>query len=178
MRFSINLATRTYLNQRLFKQISALVIAVLVLSLGWNIARMSMNLGEQRRLASEIGTLEKTLNTRPGGVSEKDYSSQQARIRFFNEVIDRKSVRWLNLLELVENATPDGVALAAVTPGKKMGELKLDGRARSFAAVRQYVEKLEGSQSFSDVLLLSHQEIAFGEKGRGVMFSISCKVQF
>lgn len=178
MRFSINLATRTYLNQRLLNQISISVITMLVLLLGWNVMRISWNLGEQRRLASDIRALEESLNIRPGGVSEKDFTRQRAQIRFFNEIIDRKGTGWLNLLELVENATPDGVALAALTPGKKNGELKLDGRARSFAVVRKYVEKLEGSKSFSDVLLLSHQEMIVGENGHGVQFSISCKVKF
>ncbi len=178
MRFSINLATRTYLDQRLLNRCSAIILALLIVLLGWNITRVSSNLGEQRRLAPEISTLEGGLNARPGGVSEKDFSRQKTRISFFNEIIDRKGTAWLTLLDLVENATPDGISLATLTPGKKNGELKLDGRARSFATVRQYVEKLEGSKSFSDVLLLSHQELQVGEKGRGVQFSISCKVQF
>lgn len=178
MRFSINLATRMYLDQRLLNQISIIVIAVLVLLLGWNITRFSMNLSEQRRLASEVNVLEGNLNSRPGGVSEKDFSRQQLRIRFFNEIIDRKSTAWINLLELVENATPEGITLATLAPGKKKGELKLDGRAKSFAAVRRYVEALEGAKSFSDVLLLSHQEITVGQSGHGVQFSILCKVQF
>jgi type IV pilus assembly protein PilN len=178
MRFSINLATRTYLDKRLLNQICVSAITVLVLLLGWNVTRMSWNLGEQRRLVSEVKVLEGSSNIRSGGDSEKDYARQQDRIRFFNEIIDRKGTDWLNLLELVEMATPEGISLAALTPGKKRGELRLDGYARSFAGVRQYVEKLEGSKSFSDVLLLSHQEMTVGEKGHGVQFSVSCKVQF
>lgn len=178
MRFSINLATRTYLNQRLLNRISAVVITVLIVLLGWNVTRIAWNLGEQRRLASEVKALEGSLNIRPGGITEKDFTRQQARIRFFNEIIGRKGAGWLKLLDLVENVTPEGISLAVVAPGKKHGELKLDGRARSFAVVRQYVEKLEGSKAFSEVLLLSHQEMLVGEKARGVQFSISCKVQF
>jgi type IV pilus assembly protein PilN len=178
MRFKINLATRTYIDQRLLNRISAVVLTLLVLLLGWNVARISWNLGEQGRLVSEIKALEGSLNVRPGGVSEKDYTRQQARIRFFNEVIDRKGTDWINMLDLVENSTPEGISIASLTPGKNRGELKLDGRARSFATVRKYVEKLEGTKSFSDVLLLSHQEITVGENGRGVLFTISCKVQF
>jgi type IV pilus assembly protein PilN len=178
MRFSINLATRIYLDQRLLNQVCVVVLTLLVLMLGWNITRISWNLGEQRKLASEVNTLEGGLNIRPGGVTEKDFSRQKTRISFFNEIINRKGTAWINLLDVVESVTPEGIALAALTPGKKPGELKLDGRARSFATVRQYLEKLEGSKSFSDVLLLSHQELQFGEKGRGVQFSISCKVQF
>jgi len=178
MRFTVNLATRTYLNHRLLNQISVILITVLVLFLGWNITKISWNFGEKHRLASEIKTLEESLNTRPGGVTEKDYNRQQSMVRFFNEVIDHKGVRWLNLLDLVENATPEGISLSALTPGKKEGELKLEGHARSFAVVRRYVEMLEGAKAFSNVLLLSHQDITVGENVRGVQFSISCVVQF
>lgn len=178
MRFTINLATRTYLNHRLINQTGAIIITFLVIALGWNIARISWNLGEQRRLASEVKTLEESLNIRPGGVSESDFNRQRARIRFFNEVIDRKGARWLNMLDVIESATPEGVALSLIAPGKKEGEWKLEGNARSFSVVRQYVERLEGAKAFSNVLLLSHRDITFGENGRGVQFSISCVVQF
>lgn len=178
MRFDINLVTRTYLNLRLLNQISFGVVALVLILLGWNVMRMSWNYGEQRRLAAETAALEGSLNARPGGVSERDFTRQRSRIRFFNEIIERKGTAWLNLLDLIESVTPEGISLAALTPGKKNGELKLDGRARSFAAVRQYVEKLEGATSFSDVQLLSHQEMPVGESARGVQFSISCKVQF
>lgn len=178
MRFNINLATRTYVDKRLMNQVSAVVIIILFMFLFWNITRISLNLSEQRRLASEIKALEDGLNARPGGISEKDFTKQQARVSYFNEIIDIKGRNWLKLLEMLENITPEGVALSAVTPGEKEGELKLDGRARSFAVVRQYVEKLEESKTFSDVLLRSHQELTVGENGRGVQFSISCKVQF
>jgi type IV pilus assembly protein PilN len=178
MRFRINLATRTYIDHRLLNRISALLLTLLVVLLVWNVTRISWNLGEKGRLDSEIKALEGSLNIRPGGVSEKDFTRQQARIRFFNEIIDRKGTDWINMLELVENATPEGISIASLSPGKNHGELKLDGRARTFATVRQYVEKLEGSKAFSDVLLLSHQEMIVGEQGRGVQFTISCKVQF
>ncbi|MEI6208810.1 MAG: PilN domain-containing protein [Desulfuromonadales bacterium] len=178
MRFSINLATRSYIDQRLLNRIIALAMVVLVLLLGWNVARISWNLGEQGRLDSEVRAFETNLNARPGGISEHDFTRQQARVRFFNEIIDRKGTDWMRVLDLVETVTPEGIALAAFTPGKKNGELKLDGRARSFDVVRRYVENLEGSKLFSDVLLLSHQEMIVGEHGRGVRFLITCKVQF
>jgi type IV pilus assembly protein PilN len=178
MRFSINLATRTYIDTRLLNQIFGAFIAVLVVLLGWNISRVATNLGEQQRLAADVVLLEGRLKGKPGDVSEKNFKSQQVSISFYNGIIDRKSTRWLGLLDLVESVTPEGIALSVLTPGKKTGELKLEGRAKSFAAVRRYLEALEESKSFSNVLLLSHQELLFGEKGRGVQFAISCRVQF
>jgi len=178
MRFSINLATRTYINRRLLNQVCFGSIALLIALLGWNITRASWNLGEQRRLDAEIRSLDDRLNSKPGGVSDKDFAQQQAHIRFYNEIIDHKSKDWLKLLDFVESVTPDGVSLATMAQGKKSDELNLEGRAKSFATVRQYLEKLEESKVFTNVLLLSHQDLITGDKGRGVQFKVSCKVQF
>lgn len=178
MRFTINLATQTYLDKRLLNQVCFAVLVLLVVLLAWNITRASWNQGDKRRLDAEIAALEGRLNTRPGGVSEKDFSRQQAQIRFYNEIIGRKSMDWLQLLELIENVTPEGIALAAIAPDSKKGELKLEGRAKSFATVRRYLENLEESSNFKDILLLSHKDLITGETGRGVQFTISCKVRY
>jgi type IV pilus assembly protein PilN len=176
MRYTINLATRTYLDNRLINRIASGAIGFLLLLTIWNTINLSSNIGEQSRLKSEIATIESRLGTKPGGISEVELSRQKSRIRFFNEIIDRKSSNWLKKLELFENSTPEGIALSTLAPGKKKEAWKLDGRAQSFKKVQQYVEKLEASKSFSNVLLLSHQSVIVGEKMRGVQFTISCKV--
>ena len=176
MRFTINLATRTYFDHRLLNRLAFCVCAVLFIILAWNISRVASNMGEQSRLSTEITSLQNKLGIKPSGVSEADSSRQKAQIRFYNEIIERKSTNWLNILELFENVTPDGIALSTLTPGKKQEELKLEGHARSFKTLQQYIEKLEASTVFSNVLLLSHKNMTAGENENGVQFSISCKV--
>lgn len=176
MRFTINLATRTYLDHRLLNRLAFCSIAVLLVIAGWNVSRVSSNMGEQSRLNAEIAALQGRLTAKPSGVSEADISRQKVRIRFYNDIIVRKSTNWLSLLELFENATPEGISLSSLTPDKSKEEWKLEGRARSFKVVQHYLEKLETSKNFSNVLLLSHQNMAAGEKVRGVQFTISCKV--
>lgn len=176
MRFTINLATRTSLDHRLLNRLAYCSIAVLLLIAVWNVSRVSSNIGEQSRLSAEIIAIQSRLGAKPSGISEADFSRQKARIRFYNEIIERKSTNWLNLLELFENATPEGISLSSLSQDKKLEEWKLEGRARSFKSVQQYLEKLESSKNFSNVMLLSHQNIAAGEKARGVQFMISCKV--
>jgi type IV pilus assembly protein PilN len=176
MRYTINLATRTYLDNRLFNRIAFGAIAVLSALTAWNVIDISSHMGEQSRLKSEIATIESKLATKPGDVSEAEFSRQKSRIRFYNDIIERKSINWLKKLELFENSTPEGISLSALAPGKNKEEWKLDGRARSFKMVQRYLETLEASKNFSNVLLLSHQNFTIGEKSRGVQFSISCKV--
>jgi len=175
MRFTINLATKPYLDQHRVKQICIGSLALLLALLAWNVARVSRDVMEMSRLAAESKAMETRLVNRPAGVSEKEYSRLLASIRFYNEIIERRSRNWLGLLEQVENATPEGVALAALTPEKGGAELKLEGRAKNFGAVRSYLERLEDSRNFSDILLLSHRDLAVGERTRGVQFTISCR---
>ncbi len=176
MRFTINLATRTFLDHRLLNRLAYCIITLLLVIAGWNVSRVSSNIGEQSRLSAEIATIESRFGTKPSDISESDFSRQKVRIRFYNEIIERKNTNWINLLELFENVTPEGISLASLSPGKGHEDWKLDGRARSFKVVQQYLEKLEASKNFSNILLLSHQNFDAGEKGRGVQFSISCKV--
>ena len=175
MRFSINLATRVYLDRRLVNRIGATVLVVLLGMLAWNITQATWSLGELRRLRADSITYENKLKSRPSGVPEKEYTSLLARIAFFNEIIGRKTYSWLGLLDQMEGATTDGIALSALSPDRKTGVLKIDGRARNFAQLRLFLDKLEDSKVFTAVMLLSHTEIAVGEKGKGIQFSLSCK---
>lgn len=175
IRFTINLATRPCLDVRRVRHACIAVLVLLLALLAWNGSRISANMGELQRLGTETVALEARLNSRPAGVSEKEYVRLLSSIHFFNDVIERKSYNWLGLLDEVENATPDGVALVALTPKKRGTELNLEGRAKGFNGVRSYLERLEDSHAFSDVLLLSNRDLALGERGKGVQFTISCR---
>jgi Tfp pilus assembly protein PilN len=176
MRFTINLATRTYLDHSLINRLAFCSIVVLLVITGWNISNVSSNMGKQSRLKTEIAAIESRLGAKTKGISEVDASRQKARIRFYNEIIERKSKNWLDVLDFLENATPEGISLLSLAPGKKQDEWKLEGRSRSLKTVQQYLEKLESSKNFSNVLLLSHQNLTPAENVRGVQFAISCKV--
>jgi type IV pilus assembly protein PilN len=176
MRFTINLATRTYVDQRLISQVCYAAIALLVLVLSWNCFVAFSNLGELRRLKSDITTYEGRLNSRPKDVPEREYTRLLAEIGFFNGVIERKAANWLGLLEQMENATPEGIVLVSLAPDTKTGEVKIEGRAHSFANLRSYMEKLDESNAFTQVLLLSNHDVAINDKAHGVQFTISCRM--
>lgn len=175
MRFTLNLATRTYLDQRLINRVLIGSVLLLLALLGWNVSRLSTNMGEQDRLLSEISGFEERMNRRPAGVSEKEFSLQQASIRFYNDIIERKTFDWLELLNQLEYATPEGIALSSLEPDKKSGEFKIEGLANSFSHVRAYLDRLEDSRAFRNILLLSHSPLTLGEKSRGVQFRITCR---
>lgn len=175
MRFTINLATKTYLDYRRLNRACGAGLAVLILLLAWNVTDISWNLGDLRRLVAENRELEGRLNARPPGVSEKDYTRTMGKIRFYNEIIERKSYSWLELLDRLEKATPAGISLVSLAPDTKKGILKIEGRTKSFDMLKNYLESLENSKAFTDILLLSHHDVAVGEKSKGVQFTLSCR---
>jgi type IV pilus assembly protein PilN len=178
MRFTINVATRTHIDRKLVNRYGYAVLVLLLLLLVWNISRASWSLGELRRLQTDNAAYEKRLNDRPSGVSEKDFASLLADIRFYNDIIERKSYNWLVLLDQLEMVTPEGIALSVVSPDRKTGDLKIEGHARNFALIRSYHGKLEDSKLFTFNRLLSHANVVVGEKGKGVKFAISSKAAF
>jgi len=175
MRFTINLATRVYVDQRLVSQVCFAAIVLLLLLLSWNCFSALGNLDELRRLRADITTYEGRLNSRPSDVPEREYTRQLAEIAYYNGVIERKSFNWLGLLDKMEETLPEGVTLIALTPDTQTGEIKCEGRAHSFANIRAYLEKLDESRAFSEVLLLSHRDVELSDKVKGVQFTISCR---
>lgn len=175
MYFSINLATRTYLDRRLVNRVGGGICAVLLLMLAWNINSAAWSIGELHRLRKDVATYENRLSSQPNGVSEKDSTRLQGNIKFYNDIIARKSFNWLGLLDQLELVTPDGIALSGLVPDVKKGELKIEGHAKGFSQIKLYMEKLEDSKVFTSALLLSHTSIVAGERTKGMQFTISCK---
>jgi type IV pilus assembly protein PilN len=176
MRFTINLATRNYVDQRLISQVCYVSLALLAIVLAWNVVIAFSNFGELQRLKADIATYEGRLNSRPKDIPERDYTRLLADITFFNGVLERKAFNWLGLLDQLEDVTPEGVALTSLALDTKTGEVKIEGVAHSFANVRASMEKLDGSRAFTKVLLLSHHDVSMGEKTHGVQFSISSRM--
>jgi len=177
MRFTINLATRTFFDQRWVNRIFTIIIVVLAALLVWNFFRFSWNLGEMRRFDAETIAAEKRLKSTPPGISEQDHSRIKAGATYFNDIIKRKTFGWLAFLEQLENAAPDGVAVSLLSPDKASGIIKIEGWARNFRDLEAYLDMLEDSGNFHDVLLLSHANVELWEHAKGVRFSVSCRVK-
>ena len=62
MRFTINLATKVNVDQRLVSQVSFAVIALLLLALSWNTFIAFSNLGELHRTEADTATCRGRLN--------------------------------------------------------------------------------------------------------------------
>ncbi|MHC1697054.1 MAG: PilN domain-containing protein [Geobacteraceae bacterium] len=177
MRFTINLATKTNLEQRRIDRACMAAVAVLAFLLVGNILLFSWNVGKMRRLDAETSDMEKRLTRPLPKIPEKDQAVILADISFYNEIIKRKTYGWLGFLEKLETVTPSGISLTLLSPNKEKGSMSIEGWARNFKVIEEYLALLEDSGNFSDVLLLSHEKDELWEQAKGVRFSISCRVR-
>ena len=173
MRLTTNLATRRYVNLRQLNLLLILAGALLGALALFKVVEVARNAAELSRIESLIqGTGRADGSAR---VSEAQLKAQQARVSFANQVIERKSVNWLNLLDRLEEVVPAGVALTQIAPGTQQ-TLKITGAARGFDNLRTLMENMEHSKNFSEVYLLSQNDTKVGLTQEGLQFNIGCKV--
>ena len=173
MKLTTNLATRCYVN---LKQLnSALWAGFLVL--GGLALLLASLVGQGRGEIVRVRTLEQGLTPKSAGpqLSEAQLGAQAKHVQFANQVVDRKTVNWLHLLDSLEEVVPNGVALNHIAPSLERA-LSIGGSARNFAALRTLLENMERSKNFSDVYLMSQAEQKAGLTQEGISFTITCRI--
>lgn len=74
-----------------------------------------------------------------------------------NQVIGRLSLPWNELFLSIEASAIDSVALLSVQPQPQQRLVTLNGEARTYANVLEYMERLDASGAFTHTRLLSHK---------------------
>lgn len=167
-----NLSTRPFYNERAVT-VALGVVAVLVLAL--TLVNVSSLVALTRRQATVAAAAEqaerrardlrqKAAATR-GTVDQARLAAIAAAAHEANALIDRRVFSWTELFNRLEATLPPGVRIAAVRPS-----LDQQGRvimtiavvARSVDDVDAFIEALEGTQTFGDML---SREERFNDEG-------------
>lgn len=178
MQLNLNLATRSYVNIRRLNLAVAVATILLLLWLAFNIKEIAFNVGEGKRLETQIAGFEKKLQGDAKGVPPQEYEALLKKIRFANGIIERKNLNWLSFLDQLEAVVPGNVALNTIEPDVQKQHLKLTGHARNFADLRRFFETLSSSTYFSNVFLENQAAVKVGQNQKGVSFSITCAVAY
>ena len=173
MNFSINLATRVYVD---FKKVNlCLAVAGVILSswLAFSIYTCFDNAAKLKKFAEYKAKLTHEAGTKK--VSESDYTAFLVDVKNVNSILYKRSYDWLSLLANLELLVPEGVVLKKLEPADKGAVLKLSASARNFSGVRKFIESLEGSKFFSEIYL-TDQTFIKEDGQKGLNFSVTCKV--
>ena len=179
-----NLSTRPFYNERVVRVwllVAALLVAAVTL---FNISSVLYysRLDTERetqisRDEAQAADLRRQAAALRAGVNTAEIQAASVQAQLANSLIDRRTFSWTELFNRFEATLPAGVRIAAVRPS-----VDPDGRlimtiavvARSVADVDAFIEALEGTHAFGDVLA---REERFNDAGlleatlRGVYYS-------
>jgi len=162
----INLTTLEHLNKRLLHGLLAGVLALILGLSAWNLFLGLRFHGERRTYESRIASLDRELEKRrpEKALDEATWRAAFQEGRFLNRLVAIDVFPWPQVLDVVEGAIPDGVALVSLRPEDGFGGLVLEGSAGSVERLTQFQSALEKSPIFAGIAL---QTMALEGRGAG-----------
>ncbi len=130
------------------------------------------NQSEARR--AELQRVERQLEVRglrQAPMSAADQQVNAASVAEMHRITAQMNLPWEGLFGMLETLPRVDVALLALTPDARKGQLRIAAEARDLAAMLAFHRELETSDALSDVSLLNH-EIVTEEAERPVRFNL------
>lgn len=158
MRSRLNLASQTYVNRRALYLFYAVSTAVVLLLLLTQFRYLTQLQKQENLLNQRIGELNQQLGISTdsaAGYSEDEFNQLLEQIDFSNKLIVKDSFQWTGLLGQFETVVPADVRITDIRPDFKTSMLNLTAQARTVADLRLFIDRLNDSEDFSEVLLLS-----------------------
>ena len=176
MKYTINLARRSYVNKK------ALYLGYLVCGIIL-VAGLLYNAGYYFKLRSQINTTEvrlaeleeKVLASQ--GTNVADYSAARyekvlTQIKVANGILNRDSFRWTALLDQMEQVVPGKVKIQSISPDHEKRMVRISCVAKNLKDMKRFLDNLIKSKKYSDVLLLD-QAIGKSDGSKaGLQFSV------
>jgi hypothetical protein len=156
-----NLSTRPFYNERLVHLALGLAgLVVLALSV-WNLfnvvqlsrqnTTLATRISEDRRAAEDY--TRKARQTRQG-INVEELKLVVAKAREANALIDSRTFSWTQFFNYIETTLPPEVMLASVRPAvdEKGTHISMVVLARNPADIQEFMDKLEATGAFEDIL--------------------------
>lgn len=167
MQSKLNLASRIYVNRQALYLSYAVLTAVLLLILVVQVRYLLLMSHQQQLLGQRSDELRQQLGisaAATSGPTEEEFNQLLGQIAFSNKLIARDSFQWTGLLGQLEEVLPADVRISDIRPDFQQSTLDITAQARTVADLRSFIDRLNESSSFSEVLLLSQAEQPVADK--------------
>jgi type IV pilus assembly protein PilN len=163
MAFTLNLASRRYINRRLLSRCYGLAVLVLLLGLLALLGNSWLRVSETSRYRRQLAELQKAA-AREGTDKEKPPSAAElARVEkqltFARNILQQDRFRWTLLLSRLEELAIEGVRISTIQPDYQDGSLRLTALAWDDRKMRDFLDRLLTSEDFSNVFLLEQTRL-------------------
>ena len=178
MKYSLNLATGTYLNlRRLYVTFSVLglfLLGLLVVN-SMSVIRDSSRTRQLELRLEELRGQKRGVNQQ-GEIGSAALAKMAEKITVANELLVRDNYRWTSLLDQLEVHLAEGISIRDLQPDYKSGVLRLSGVAASITDLRNFIDNLSQSEVFTQVYLKEQRtETTKDDLPGGISFSIELK---
>ena len=156
-----NLSTRPFYNENAVHFWLAIIALLAAGATVFNVTRVLKYSRSDTQLATQAARdedraadLRRQATTLRGTVDPRQIEFASSEARQANELIDRRTFSWTELLNRFETTLPDDVRVASMKPTvEKNGDVKLTISvvARSFEDIEKFMENLDGTGAFIDV---------------------------
>ena len=163
MRIRLNLATKPLEAHRRFlagSGVLGLAAAIAFVALGWHVYLARKANAEMRaksaQILAQVTQMEQQRAALDRFFSLPENHNLSDRAAFINNLIDARSFNWTLMFMDLERVLPAGVRVISITPTQDNGrvEVKFSVGATSDEAKLNFLKALEGSKSFTHVVLL------------------------
>lgn len=178
MKYSLNLATGTYVNHRRLYAICALLGLFLLGLLIVNTTSVIRDSSRTRQLELRLEELRapKRGVNQQSEISSATLAEMAQRIETANVLLVHDNYRWTTLLDQLEAHLADGISIRGLQPDYKSGVLRLSGVAVSITDLRHFIDNLSRSEVFTQVYLKEQRtEKTTDDLPGGISFSIELK---
>ena len=143
---SLNLATRRYYNRFRLRVVLWLLLPTVCFGSVFGAFRIIALHDEAEKIGRERSQLERTLAASPR-ISEKERKAQAEKIASINRLLARRSSSPRKLLDLLEQATPNGVSYTRIAPEDKDKGVTLEGQVQNMQTLSLLLRQLEAQQA-------------------------------
>lgn len=106
------------------------------------------------------------------GTEPRNPEETERELKSANEVLQKLTVPWENLFTALEATRGDKIALLAMEPDVRKGQVRIIAEAKTANDMLDYLRRLGGEAAFSGVILVNHQ-IQQQDAERPLRFSIA-----
>jgi Tfp pilus assembly protein PilN len=183
--FDLNLSTRPVPAYRPTTALLWILMVVVAAISIWQVVRFARFTtlasgirGEEQALSVEAAALGQRLSELQARLDRPEATAKLSEIGFLNNLIARKHFSWTRVFSHLESIVPDRVHLISLRPTVGTDatvQIQIDVRGRSIADVTEFVDALETSPEFADVVLSVEQKL---EPTPGADVNVSLTVQY
>jgi len=156
MKFTLNLASRSYVNRKVlyvsYGLVGILLLVVLLINL-MTLFDLQTSTTDTREKLAELQTNAASQDADMSGYSAQALANLGKSIDAANDVLRRDSFRWTELLDRFETLMPSRVRIRSITPNYTKQTIAIACEAKDLTAMKRFIDKLNQSGYYRQVLL-------------------------